>query len=96
MHSVPRGGSLGPEVQPKHRRHTPAVARERTHEGRVNSPRNTVVLQGGIQKGVECQFLQNERWHFLGDTRAQQVCCASCGENCRLVRPLHYSRGFYC
>ena len=38
------------------------------------------MLRGGIQKGVECQFLQNERWHFLGDTRAQQVCCASCGE----------------
>ena len=61
MHSVPHGGSLGPEVQPMHRWHTPAVARARTHEGRVNSPRDTVVLQRGIQKGVECQFLQDER-----------------------------------
>ena len=61
MHSVPRGGSLGPEVQPKHRWHTPAVARERTHEGRVNSPRNTVVLQGGIQKDVERMPIPPER-----------------------------------
>jgi hypothetical protein len=29
-----------------HRWHTPAIARARTHERRVNSPRNTVVLQG--------------------------------------------------